>query len=191
MNNENINWYSAPFVERLTHDLVKLCTEKGFLDGQIYQIEELNKIWHDSAPEYMTNAVPEIPHYPTVAIAWAAFFGMGVASLWDSDWESAKDEDLYKLIRDARGFDCMDDHVIEDILKLLPQNPTRADSLTKLLQDCSDIAISLIRKENIEPQSVAAFHMFAKTTEVMFQLGVTIELYALGYKYHKVDMNLN
>ena len=32
--------------------------------------------------------------------------------------------------------------------------------------------------------------MFAKTEETMFKLGVSLELFALGYKYEKLDLNM-
>ena len=76
-------------------------------------------------------------------------------------------------------------------MTLLPNNPTRAQELTNLIQACAEMALTLMKKEGIEPQSIEAFHMFAKTTEVMFRIGVSIALSMLGYKYEKVDMNLN
>ncbi len=119
------------------------------------------------------------------------FYGMGAAKMWDTDWEKAKAvPDLYTHLRDVRGFDCMDEHILEDILEL-KNNPTRQQELTRLAQECAELALSLIRKEGIAPQSVEAFQMFAKTTELMFNIGVSVTLYALGYRYHKVDMNLN
>ncbi|MDD2961561.1 MAG: hypothetical protein PHR45_05715 [Muribaculaceae bacterium] len=192
MNSNSFNWISAPFVENLTKELIKLCTQKGFLNNQFYNIDELNACWHKSAPQYMADAVPEIPHYPTVAIAWATFYGLAAGSLWDSCWETVKEkDDLYLYLRNARGFDCLDDYVIEDILKLLPENHTRAKELTSLIQDCAEIALNLIRKEGIEPQSIEAFHMYAKTTETMFKLGVSLSLFSLGYKYEKLNLDLN
>lgn len=192
MDNTSMKWYSGPFVNRLKTDIIKICTDRGFIKGELYEVEDLNNCWKRYAPEYMADAVPEIAHYPTVAIAWAAFFGMATAELWDEKWEETKDiSNLYETIRDPRGFDAMDDYILEDILKLLPQNPTRASELVKIIQDCAEIALGLIRKEGIEPQSREAFYMFAKTTEIMFKLGVTIELYFLGYKYEKFDINNN
>ena len=186
-----MKWYSGPYVERLQKQLIELCTSKNFLGGQLYDIDELKECWSKSAPEYMVNAVPEIAKYPTVSIAWAMFYGMGAAKMWDTDWEKAKAvPDLYTHLRDVRGFDCMDEHILEDILEL-KNNPTRQQELTRLAQECAELALSLIRKEGIAPQSVEAFQMFAKTTEIMFNIGVSVTLYALGYRYHKVDMNLN
>ena len=50
-------------------------------------------------------------------------------------------------------------------------------------------ALSMIRKEQIEPQSVMAFHVFARTTKVFYRLGVSIALRRLGYHYVKVRLD--
>ena len=191
MENKISHWYSGPFVENLKKELIKLCSDRGFLNGQFYDIAELQKCWHDSAPQYMADSVPEIAHYPTVAIAWACFYGMGAGALWDTVWNDVKDKpDLYVYIRDARGFDNMDDYVLEGLLNL-KNNPTRREELTRLIQDCAELAHTLIRKECLEPQTKEAFYMFAKTEETMFELGVSLELFALGYKYEKLDLNMD
>ena len=39
----------------------------------------------------------------------------------------------------------------------------------------------------IEAQSVMAFHIFARTTKVMFEAGVAVQLRRLGYNYVKVN----
>jgi hypothetical protein len=47
----------------------------------------------------------------------------------------------------------------------------------------------MIRKEGIEPQSVMAFHIFARAVKVFYELGISIELRHRGYKYVKVQVN--
>lgn len=187
-----MNWQSTGFVTRLTDTLTSLATERGFLDGEMLKVEDLDRCWERSAPQYLADAVPEVAHYPTVAVAWAAFFGLGAAKLWDSMWDYVKDkEDLYVFIRDVRGFDAMDDYVIEGLLTLRPSNPTRAEQLTSLLQEAAETAITLIRKEQLAPQSPEAYYAFAKTCEVMFKLGVAIQMRAMGYKYQRMEVGLN
>lgn len=56
-----------------------------------------------------------------------------------------------------------------------------------LIRSTAELALSLIRKEQVEAQSVMAFHVFARTTKVMFELGVSVELKRLGYNYVKVN----
>ena len=54
----------------------------------------------------------------------------------------------------------------------------------------SVVALTAIRKENIEPQSVMAFHVFARTTKVMFALGQSAVMHLMGYRYEKARVEL-
>lgn len=172
-------------IESLQKRIIDLCTSKKVLDGELFLVEELDEVWKKDAPEYMVNAVPEVKEFPNVAIAWACYFGLGVASLWDVDWDSFKDKDLYIMIRDKRGFDLMDEYVTQELLGCDEQDGLK---LSELIGECSDIALTVIRKEDIEPQSTEAFYLFADITKLFFRLGVSLELYRMGYKYHKVQI---
>lgn len=192
--NKEQKWTSKEFVSNMEKQLLKLCTQRHLLNGQLLIIDELNEKWRHSAPQYMADAVPEIARYPMVSIAWALYYGMGAASLWDGAWDNVKEkEDLYVYIRDARGFDNMDDYVTEGLMGLHPKDNVidaeNLNRLTSLIQDCAELALTLIRKEGIEPQSIEAFQMYAKTTELFFRLGVSLALTGLGYKYEKLMMN--
>jgi hypothetical protein len=56
-----------------------------------------------------------------------------------------------------------------------------------MVRSTAERALSLIRKEQIEAQSVMAFHVFARTTKVMFEVGVSVQLRRMGYNYVKVN----
>ena len=91
------------FTEKLSDTLVKQCTADKMLDGKMLLVEELNEKWRTSAPEYMVDAVPQIAEYPSAAIAWACYVGMGSAVLWDKSWGDYKDtEDWYTLMAKPR-----------------------------------------------------------------------------------------
>ncbi len=189
MDNKNVEFYKQ-YEERLTNVLVELCTSKGFLAGQLYMIDELDEKWNELAPHYMVDAVAEVNDYPAVAIAWSAYLGMGVAAIWDTVWSEYSDiENLYDTFRAPRGFDEMDEYVIEEMLSL-ELDSTMAKSIEELFRSCSSLAISMIRKEECEPQTSAAFYMLASTVKVFFKIGVAIELKLLGYKYEKVEVEL-
>ena len=142
----------------------------------------------------MVDAVPEISKYPVVSIAWACYFGLATASLWDLDWEKyEKIENLYDHIKSAKGFDHMDDYVTENIMIAGSNYAEKFDiekreKLNSFIYEAANLAHTLIRKENIEPQSQHAFFVFAKTTEIFYKLGVSIALHILGYKYHKINI---
>ena len=175
------------YEESLRTTLVKRLTDSQWLAGQLLEVEELNEKWRTSAPSYMADAVPEIAKYPLVAIAWAMYLGMGAATLWDKEWNRYKDiEDLHKLMTEPRGFDCMDEYITE-ILLCLPLGSAEAERLEDMVRSTAEAAQLLIRKEGIEAQSVMAFHIFARTTKVMFECGVAVQLKRLGYNYVKVN----
>ena len=106
------NFGDELFISNLQKELVKICTENQLLNRQLYDIEELMDKWHESAPQYMADVVPEFARYPMVAIGWACYYGIGAAVYWDACWDKVKDSpDLYAEIRDKRGFDYMDNYV--------------------------------------------------------------------------------
>jgi hypothetical protein len=82
------------------------------------------------------------------------------------------------------------DEYITEILLCHPLGSPEAEKIENLIRSTAERALSLIRKEHIEPQSVMAFHVFARTTKVMFELGVSVQLKRMGYNYVKVNANV-
>ena len=177
------------FTEKLEKTVVDLCSADELLDGKMLEVEELDEKWRTSAPEYMAEAVPQIAEYPLAAIAWACYVGMGAAVLWDKSWNEHKDiEDWYSIMAKPRGFDCLDEYVVECLVGYLLDGEA-AKKLESTIRKCANAAHTMIRKENIPPQSVMAFHIFARTVKVFYELGITIELRHRGYNYVKVQVN--
>lgn len=189
----------SPQLEALTRkmqrELISIASQRGLLAGELYIVDELMAKWKTSAPEYMANAVPEIKDYPTVAIAWACYYGMGAAAMWDIAWEKAKGiKDLYVYMRSKRGFDEMDEYIMEELMLLKedsdnPEIAQKAKLMTSTIQDFATLALTMIRKEGLEAQSAEAFYMFAEVVKLFFSVGVSLELFRRGYKYHKMDLN--
>lgn len=175
------------YEESLRKTLTDRLTEGKWLEGRLLEVEELNDKWKSSAPSYMADAVPEIAKYPLVAIAWAMYEGMGIAVLWDKEWNRYEGmEDFHKMFCEPRGFDCMDEYITE-ILLTTPLNSPEAEKIENMVRSTAEAALSLIRKEQVEAQSVMAFHVFARTTKVMFEAGVAVQLKRMGYNYVKVN----
>ena len=82
----------------------------------------------------------------------------------------------------------MDEHIVTDILGM-PLDSTEAKQLMNILLCCAQKAVTFIRHEQIEHQTVKAFHIFARTVKVMFRTGASIELKRLGYRFHKIAKN--
>ncbi len=177
--------FLSDYEDKLAHTLLRQFTDAGFLEGELLAVEELEDMWNKSAAEYMATAMPQLNDYPAAAVAWAAYMGIGLAVVWDTAWEQHQDkEELFTLLSSPRGFDEMDEYIVEELLGYTLESP-EAIKLEELLRSAATTALTTIRKESIEAQSVMAFYIFARTAKVMYRLGVSTGLRLLGYRYHK------
>lgn len=179
--------YLNRFENKLEQELLRLCTSYGMLDGVLLATDDIDAQWHELAPGYVADAVGQVQDYPTVSVAWAAYLGMGVACGWDADW-NVYSKAPYTSYYGEQGFDDMDEHIVQKLLGL-SLDSKEAQELEEMIRRCGQAAVSLIRYEQIEPQSPMAFHVFARTCKVLFRIGVAIELKRLGYKFEKVDLS--
>ena len=178
--------YLENFESRIMDDLLRLCTQYKVLEGTLLATDDIDARWQEYAPEYVADAVPNIADYPTVAIAWAGYLGMGVAHLWDGDW-GANSKKEYKSFYGAQGFDDMDEHIVRDIIGFHLESQ-EAKNIEQMMRRLGESALTLIRRENIEPQSPMAFHVYARVIKVMYKIGAAIELKRLGYKFEQVNL---
>ena len=185
---ENIQYYET-YEENLLRETLRMCTSLGMLDGELLSSEDIDQKWKEWAPEYIAEALPEVNTYPEFAIACAGYAGMAVAQWWDQDWgrhHSAK----YESLHGPRGFDDMDEFIVQNILGLTLDS-VDAKQIMNILLCCAQKASTFIQHEQIEHQTVKAFHIFARTVKVMFRTGAALELKRLGYKFHKVALDRN
>ena len=49
-------------------------------------------------------------------------------------------------------------------------------------------ALTMIRHEHIEPASPRAYYIFARTVQILYRTGASIELFLQGYKLEKLTM---
>jgi hypothetical protein len=172
--------YLQHFEENLLKELMRLCLNKGLMGKVLLHSDDIDARWKEIAPEYMADAVKEIAHYPTVSVAWAAYLGMGVASGWDKDWETYS-KLPYQSYYGPRGFDDMDEHIMEKELGITPAMAKYA-VLEDMIRTCGETTVALIRHEHVEPQSVTAFYIYARACRCMFRIGESLALAHLGYK---------
>ena len=178
--------YLENFESRIMDELLRLCTQYKVLEGTLLATDDIDARWHELAPEYVADAVPNIADYPTVAIAWAGYVGMAIAHQWDEDW-SAHCKDTYRAYYGEQGFDDMDEHIVRDIIGYHLESQ-EAKNIEQMMRRLAEQALTLIRRENIEPQSPMAFHVFARAIKVMFRIGASMELKRLGYKFEQVNL---
>lgn len=178
--------YLENFESRMTDGLLRLCKQYGMLDGILLATDDIDARWQDFAPEYMADAVPNIADYPTVAIAWAGYVGMAVAHLWDEDWALHCNDD-YKSLYGSAGFDDMDENIVQNVLGFHLESQ-EAKNIEQMMRRLGETALTMIRRENIEPQSPMAFHIYARVVKVVYRIGAAIELRRLGYKFEQVNL---
>lgn len=183
---ESVQYYDT-YEENLLREVLRMCTSLGMLDGELLASEDIDQKWKEWAPEYIAEALPEVNSYPEFAIACAGYAGMAVAKWWDQDWgrhHSAK----YETLHGPRGFDDMDEYIVQNILGLTLDS-VEAKQIMNILLCCAQKATTFIQHEHIEHQTVKAFHIFARTVKVMFRIGAALELKRQGYKFQKVDIS--
>lgn len=181
------NKYFETYEENLLQEMLRVCTSLGMLDGELLNSEDIDLKWKEWAPEYIAESLPEVNSYPEFAIGCAGYAGMAVAQWWDTDW-GRNHSMKYESLHGPRGFDDMDEHIVQNILGL-SLDSVEAKQIVNILLCCAQKAVDMIRHEQIEHQTVKAFHIFARTVKVMFRIGAALQLKRLGYKFHKVDLN--
>jgi hypothetical protein len=181
------NKYFETYEENLLQEMLRVCTSLGMLDGELLNSEDIDLKWKEWAPEYIAESLPEVNSYPEFAIGCAGYAGMAVAQWWDTDW-GRNHSMKYESLHGPRGFDDMDEHIVQNILGL-SLDSVEAKQIVNILLCCAQKAVDMIRHEQIEHQTVKAFHIFARTVKVMFRIGAAMQLKRLGYKFHKVDLN--
>lgn len=177
------------FEEKLEQELLRLCTSYGMLEKVLLTTDDINEKWQEIRPEYLADAVEQVQDYPTVSVAWAAYLGMALACGWDADWE-VYSKASYQAFYGEQGFDDMDEHIVQKLLGLELDAPETV-ALEEMIRRCAQTTVTLIRREQIEPGSVMAFHVFIRACDVMFRIGEALELKRLGYKFEKVDLSDN
>ena len=177
--------YLSEYEHRLQDGLVRLCTSHDMMGGVLLENDDIEcKFTESLAKTYLTDAVREYRQYPEAAVAWAGYLGMAVAKLWDADWQ-AYQQVVYANLLGPRGFDDMDEYIVQHVLGYtLDSEPARR--IADILSACAAEALSLIRHEHIEPQSPRAYYVFARTVQVLYRIGASIELFLLGYKLERL-----
>ncbi len=166
--------------EDLTQYLLSICTDAGLLKGTLLSSPDIDDAWMRYAPSFYGDAVRNFNAYPEYCLACAGYLGMAVAFLWDRDWAKYMDTP-YAFFQGKRGFDDMDDHITDEILR------DRKHSVPAM-QSCSANAYHFLMRESPEPGTVEAYKLFLETVGVLFKIGAAIQLCRLGYKFEKVDL---
>lgn len=165
--------------DSLTQYLLEVCTGSGYLKGTLLNSPDIDEAWMRYAPSFYGDAVREFNKYPEFCLGCAGYLGMAVAYYWDKDWQKYRTAP-YACFKGERGFDDMDDHIADNILR------DRKHS-TPAMESTAAAAYHFLMRESPEPGTADAYRKFLVTEEVMFKTGAAIELCRLGYKFEEIN----
>lgn len=183
MSNEN----SYRNIEQeIKDDLRRYLTGEKRLDEMLPECPDLEELWPAVRDAYVADGVREFAKYPVVSLGWIMFVGMGLAKYWDDDWEKYSKvggAELYKSMRDARGYDNLDDYVLQDVLGL---DEKEAEAVSRIAGECAARTYHLLNRAHIEGGTEEAAKAYLAALHQLYLMGIYTELNAMGYHLTKM-----
>ncbi len=167
------------FATALLNDLQRFLLERGKVDERLPECPDVEDKWPAIAEAYLPDGIREFADYPVASLGWMMFIAMAVTKFWDQDWERyGQVEDLYLMLRDKRGYDHLDEYILDEVLDL---HGDAAEALQTLVGDCAERVKRALFARDIEPGTVEAFKAYVVCLQTMYQMGMAIQLKAMGY----------
>lgn len=175
------------FEEKVRHDLISFLQHKEALDAHVPECPDVEEKWAVIGRAYLPDGAREFKDYPVVSLGWMMFVGMALAYYWDTDWEKySTRNDLYEELRDRKGYDHLDESVVEDLLGYRGEG---AEKVTDLVAECASRVYSLLSHEGVEPGTDVAFGCYVAALHQLYLAGMAMELNALGYHMTPLQQN--
>lgn len=179
MESNESNALIDAFGEKVRTDLTGFLQRKEALDQHIPECPDVEARWGEIARAYLPDGVREFASYPVSSLGWMMFIGMAMACCWDRDWEKySADTDFYVRLRDRRGYDNLDETIVEDFLGYAGE---AAEKITELVAECASRVYSLLSHEHVEPGTKEALGCYIAALHQLYLAGMAMELNALGY----------
>ena len=172
------------FAENLLNDLHRYLVDRGAVDQRLPECPDVEEKWPAVAEAYLPDGAREFNLYPIASLGWMMFIGMAIAKFWDTDWKKyAQIGDLYTPLRDKRGYDHLDEYVMDEVLDLHGDD---AEAMQNLVGDCAERAKRALFAQDIEPGTADAFKGYVACLQCMYQLGMAVQLKAMGYHMQRI-----
>ncbi len=88
------------------------------------------------------------------------------------------------MLRDKRGYDNLDEYILDEVLDL---HGDAAEQLQTLVGDCAERVKRALFARDIEPGTGRAFKAYVACLQTMYQMGMSIQLKAMGYHMVKSE----
>lgn len=165
--------------EKIKKDLQQYLLKLGKIDERLPECADIENKWQCLAEAYLPDGIREFNAYPVVSLGWMMFIGMAVAKLWDTDWESYdKIPSLYEQLRAHRGFDCLDEYILDEVLHMSGKG---REELNDLVAECASRTHHGLLHEKIEPGTPEAFKAYVACLHQLYLMGAAIQLKRMGY----------
>ena len=172
------------FPEKLLADLHRYLVGRGEVDERLPECPDVEGKWPAIAEAYLPDGIREFADYPVASLGWMMFIGMAIARFWDKDWQHYDAvDDLYAMLRDKRGYDHLDEYILDEVLDLHGDD---ADARQTLVGDCAERAKRALFALDIEPGTVEAFKGYVACLQCLYQMGMAVQLKAMGYHMTKL-----
>lgn len=168
------------FADKLKVLLLQYLRQEGVVGERFPICQDVEDKWQNILTAYMPDGVREYNEYPMVSLGWIMFVGMAMAKYWDLDWEKYADkDDIYETLRKQRGFDEMDEYILEEVLVY---DEEKCKKMTDIVAECACITNTFLRNQNIEPGTKAAVEAYLECLHQMYLMGMAVQLNDMGYK---------
>lgn len=172
------------FREKVHRDLHDYLAANGMADARFPDCVDIEGKWRETAEAYLSDGIREFQAYPTVSLGWMMYLAMALTKFWDEDWTRYSEEkDLYVRLRDRRGYDYMDEYILEEVLKLKGEARKKTEDI---VAECASRTLSKLRHERLEPGTPQAFHGYVDCLHELYLMGMAVQLRAMGYHMDKV-----
>lgn len=165
----------------IREDLHQYLHRIGRVDARMPECPDLDDLWESVLEAYLPDGVREYNQYPVTSLGWMMFIGMALAYRWDEDWEAygwQGGKALYVQMRDAQGYDMLDDYVLRDILGL---DEKEAEQTASIVGECAARVFHTLQTCGVEPGTREAVLAYVGALHQLYLLGIAFELNDLGY----------
>ena len=172
------------FEKNFGRDLHQFLLMMNEVDERIPACPDVEQKWPEIANAYLPDGIREFQDFPTASLGWMMYIGMAVAKYWAAEGEIYSNiDDLYAYMRDKRGYDNLDEYILNDVLLL------RGDDIAateKLVGECSARVYNTLMHQNIEPGTREALEAYVACLSQLYLMGSAVQLKRMGY--HMVKM---